>query len=127
MQVRTLGIYITVFMRNTRLSGRNQANTVATMSHRTTHYRENSFFARTARLWNNLPADIFPECFNISVFKARVNQHFLLPLLLSNLCIYPSTLSFPFKPMQCNAFIGVSPAPWLCSKKKKKKKLKIKN
>ena len=67
-----------VFTRNTRLSGRSHAFTVATMSHRTTHYRENSFFTRTASLWNDLPANIFPECFNISVFKARVNQHFLL-------------------------------------------------
>ena len=78
MQVRTLGIYITVFMRNTRLSGRNQANTVATMSHRTTHYRENSFFARTARLWNDLSPNILSDNFNISMFKARVNKHFLL-------------------------------------------------
>ena len=67
-----------VLARNTRLSGRCHAFTVATISHRTTHYRENSFFTRTARLWNDLPANIFPEYFNISVFKARVNQHFLL-------------------------------------------------
>ena len=63
-----------VFMRNTRLAGRSHAYTVETMSHRTTHYRENC----TARLWNNLPADIFPTSFNISLFKARINQHFLL-------------------------------------------------
>ena len=67
-----------VFGRKTRMSGRSHAFTVAITSHRTTHYRENSFFTRTARLWNDLPANIFPECFNISVFKARVNQHFLL-------------------------------------------------
>ena len=68
-----------VLGRNTRLSGRShEAFTVATMSHRTTHYRENSFFTRTARLWNDLPANIFTECFNISMFKTRVNQHFLL-------------------------------------------------
>ena len=67
-----------VFTRNTRLSGRSHACTVATMFHRTTHYRENFFFARTARLWNNLPADIFPTSFNISLLKARINQPFLL-------------------------------------------------
>ena len=67
-----------VFASNTRLSGRSHAFTVATMSHRTTHYRKNSFFTCTARFWNDLPTNIFPECFNISVFKARVNQHFLL-------------------------------------------------
>ena len=61
---------------NTRLSGRSQAYSVATISHRTTHYRENSSFTRTARLWNNLQADIFPTSFNISLFKA--NQPFLL-------------------------------------------------
>ena len=89
-----------VFARTTRLSKRSHAFTVATMSHRTTHYRENSFFNRTARLWKDLPANIFPEGFNISVFKARVNQHFLLnppSILLLYL--------FFFKPMQCNAFI----------------------
>ena len=37
-----------VFARNTRLSGRNHAYTVASMYHCTTHYRENSFFTRTA-------------------------------------------------------------------------------
>ena len=67
-----------VFTRNTRLSGQSHAFTVTTMSHRTTHYIEKSFFTRTARLWNDLPTNIFAECFNISVFKARVNQHFLL-------------------------------------------------
>ena len=67
-----------VFGRNTKLSGRSHAFTVATMSQRTTHYRENSFFTRTARFWIDLSTNIFPECFNISVFKARVNQHFLL-------------------------------------------------
>ena len=66
-----------VFGRNTRLSERSHAYIVATMSHITT-YRENSLFTLTARLWNDLSANIFPECFNISVFKARVNQHFLL-------------------------------------------------
>ena len=50
------------------------AYTVATMSHRTTHYRKNSFFTRTARLWNNLPTVIFPTSF----IKARMNQHLLL-------------------------------------------------
>ena len=67
-----------ILTRNTRLSGRIHAFTVATMTHRTTHYSENSFFTRTVRLWNNLPANIFAECFNISMSKTRVNKHFLL-------------------------------------------------
>ena len=72
------GLSELIFARNTRTSGRSHAFTVVTMSHRTTHYRENSFFNRTARLWNDLLTNIFSDCFNISVFKARVNQHFLL-------------------------------------------------
>ena len=94
-----------VFARNTRLSGRSHDFTVATMSHRTTHYREYSLFARTARWWNDLPANIFPKCFDISVFKRSINQHFLYyPLFLSYLYIYPSTLSFLFQVNagQCN-------------------------
>ena len=67
-----------ILTRNTRLSGRNHAYTVLTMSHRTTLYRENSFFARTARLWSNLSVDIFPTSFNIFLFKAGINQYFLL-------------------------------------------------
>ena len=62
-----------VFPRNTRLSGGCHAFTVATMSHLTTHYRENSFCTHTARLWNNLLADIFSASFNISLFKATVS------------------------------------------------------
>ena len=86
-----------VFTRNTRLSGRSHAFTVANMSHRRTHYRESSFFIRTARLWNDLPANIFPECFNISVFKAT------LLTIPSFYLIYVSILLlylFFFKPMQ---------------------------
>ena len=67
------GLSSQVFGRNTRLSGRRHAFTVATTSHRTRMYRENSFFTHTARLWND-----FPECFNISMFKTRVHKHFLL-------------------------------------------------
>ena len=67
-----------VFTRNTRLSGLGHVYIVATMSHRTTHYRKNSFFTRTARLRNNLPADIFPTSFTISLLKKKKNQHFLL-------------------------------------------------
>ena len=67
-----------VFTRNTRLSRRSHAYTVATMSHRTTHYREKSFFTRTARLWNDLPPNIFSNNCNISSFEAKLNKHFLL-------------------------------------------------
>ena len=67
----------------------------------------NLFFTRTARLWNDLPKNIFPECFNISVLNARVNQHFLL----SPSSIYVSILLrylFFFKSIQCNALAPLS-------------------
>ena len=68
------------FTSNTRLFGRSYSYTVAYMAHRTTHCRENSFFTRTARLWYDLPPNIFPDNFNISLFKASVNKHFLIYL-----------------------------------------------
>ena len=77
-----------VFTRNTSRSGRIHVHTVAIISHRTTHYRENSFFIRTARLWNDLPRNLFAVNFNIFLFKASVNKHFLLSLPIFNLSFY---------------------------------------
>ena len=42
------------------------------------HYRENSFFARTARLWNDLLAEVFPVGYNIDEFKSDVYKHYSL-------------------------------------------------
>ncbi|CAH2226749.1 jg805, partial [Pararge aegeria aegeria] len=36
-----------------------------------------SFLIRTDRIWNALPASIFPSSYNISTFKSRVNRHLL--------------------------------------------------
>ena len=41
----------------------------------------NSFFPRTARLWNSLPAECFPLTYDINGFKSRANRHFFLWVL----------------------------------------------
>ena len=37
----------------------------------------NSFFPRTARLWNCLPLKCFPLTYDLSGFKSRINRHLL--------------------------------------------------
>ena len=37
----------------------------------------NSFFPRTARLWNSLPIECFPFTFDLSGFKSRINRYLL--------------------------------------------------
>ena len=37
----------------------------------------NSFFPRTARLWNSLPVECFPLTYNLNGFKSRINRHLL--------------------------------------------------
>ena len=37
----------------------------------------NSFFPRTARLWNSLPIECFPLTYDLNGFKSRINRHFL--------------------------------------------------
>ena len=37
----------------------------------------NSFFPRTARLWNSLPIECFPLTYDLSGFKSRVNRYLL--------------------------------------------------
>ena len=37
----------------------------------------NSFFPRTARLWNSLPIECFPLTYNLNGFKSRINRHLL--------------------------------------------------
>ena len=38
-------------------------------------FHENSFFPRTTRLWNSLPAHCFPDGYNLTSFKSNVNKH----------------------------------------------------
>ena len=37
----------------------------------------NSFFPRTARLWNDLPIECFPWTYDLNGFKSRINRHLL--------------------------------------------------
>ena len=37
----------------------------------------NSFFLRTARLWNSLPIECFPLTYDLSGFKSRINRYHL--------------------------------------------------
>ena len=37
----------------------------------------NSFFPRTARLWNSLPIEYFPLTYNLHGLKYRINRHLL--------------------------------------------------
>ena len=37
----------------------------------------NSFFHRTARLWNSLPIECFPSTYDLSGFKSRINRYLL--------------------------------------------------
>ena len=37
----------------------------------------NSFFPRTAKLWNSLPTECFPLTNDLSGFKSRINRHLL--------------------------------------------------
>ena len=38
----------------------------------------NSFFPRTARLWNSLSIGCFPLTYNLNGFKSRINRHLLI-------------------------------------------------
>ena len=37
----------------------------------------NSFFLRTARLWNSLPIECFPLTYDLCEFKSRINRYLL--------------------------------------------------
>ena len=37
----------------------------------------NSFFPRTAKLWNSLPIECFPLTYDLSDLKSRINRHLL--------------------------------------------------
>ena len=37
----------------------------------------NSFFPRTARLWNSLPLECFPLTYDVNSFTSRINRHLL--------------------------------------------------
>ena len=61
-------------VRSTRYSDRLQ-NFPVTISR---CYKDvNSFFPRTAKLWNSLPIECFPLTYDLSGFKSRINRHLL--------------------------------------------------
>ena len=42
------------------------------------NFHSNSFFPRTARLWNHLSAETFPVDYNLASFKSNVNKFILI-------------------------------------------------
>ena len=51
----------------------------------------NSFFPRTAMLWNSLPIECFPLNYDLNDFKSRINRHLLIVgSFLSLMNIYQS-------------------------------------
>ena len=67
---------IAVARRNTRSAFNSHPYCVKLNTSRTAHY-DWSFFPRVSKLWNSLPASIFPPTFNLSLFKSQVNKHLL--------------------------------------------------
>ena len=74
-----------IFLCSTRTSRRAHSFVLDCAVNRTMHYRENSFFARTARLWNDLPAEVLPVVYDIDKFKSNVHKHYSLFPPSSNL------------------------------------------
>ncbi|XP_065365413.1 uncharacterized protein LOC135958439 [Calliphora vicina] len=73
------------FTRNTRSSARAHPFVFDWSVDSTTHYRENSFFSRTVRMWNKLPVEVFPVPFNAGKFKSNVHKHYSLYTPSNNL------------------------------------------
>ena len=67
-----------VFKRKTRLSACSHPYTLALPRCRTKSY-SNSFFQRTASLWNSLPGACFPPSYNLDCFKKNINSYLQLP------------------------------------------------
>ena len=60
----------------------------------------NSFFPRTARLWNSLPIECFPLTYELSGFKSRINRSFNYRFFLNRfpVCFNPFVLPFLVTP-----------------------------
>ena len=74
----------------------------------------NSFFPRTARLWNSLPIEYFPLTYDLNGFKSRINKHLLTVGSFQRDFLYALIFwaSFSSNPMPfsgCPAYHGVNP------------------
>lgn len=65
------------FSRNTRLAARAHECYVEAPHGRTTKYKE-SFIPRTSQMWNSLPATVFPDHYNLQLFKTNVHRMYRL-------------------------------------------------
>ena len=63
-----------IFLRSTRTSRRAHPFVVDCPVNHTMHYREKSFFARTARLWSDLPSEAFLVGYDIGKFKSNIHK-----------------------------------------------------
>ena len=61
--------------RSTRYSGRLHDFSVTTRCYMDVYV--NSFFPRTARLWNSLPIECFPLTYNLYSLKSKINRYLL--------------------------------------------------
>ena len=66
---------IKVFGRASRSSSRAHQFHINEIVERTAHYRVNSFFARTLRMLNTLPENVFPADFDVQGFKVNVYRY----------------------------------------------------
>ena len=67
-----------IFLRCTRTFRKAHPFVVDCAVNRTIHNKENSFFARTASLWKDLPAENFPIGYDIDKFKSNVHKYYSL-------------------------------------------------
>ena len=68
---------VRVFERATRLSASSHPYTLAVTRCRTKSY-SNSFFPRSASLWNSLPSGCFPPSYDLASFKRNINSYLQL-------------------------------------------------
>ena len=54
----------------------------------------NSFFPRTARLWNSVPIECFPLTYDLNGFKSRINRHLLTVDTYKKLTRFPVCRNF---------------------------------
>ena len=47
----------------------------------------NSFFPRTARLWNCVLIECFPLIYDLKILKSRINRKFIRRFLLNRFCV----------------------------------------